>query len=384
MANDVVLTVNGVEYDKWTSVEIRDGMQEVPSFSLGLTHPNADTEPPPIQEGDECTIKVDGELILTGYVDVANDDESFDDEGKLTHKYSVEGRAKTGDVVDCAAIYEGGLFKNQKAQTILELVCEPFGVEIEVEPTLQLDPLFTKPIPRLKIENGSTAWEIITEILRRKAVLALTTAEGNFLITRAAKTPLVGVAFERGVNCKSHSWRGDSTQLFSEYIFKAQKTSSDSENGKDSAHLKGVIKDGAVKRYRPMVVVSEFAGNREDLGKRAQWERNTRRARSETIDITTSSWRNPQASVSIGFDPYAASAIVGASLATVQSGNVVSINTLPKYVNKRLGYDDVMLIQSRILRKDMNGTSTQISLTGREAFDMLEPPAARKKRKRKK
>lgn len=375
---EVTLSVNGKKYSGWQTVEIRTSIDELAgSFSLGFQNAWApEGEALGIQEGDECTIECDGEVVLTGFVDRSR--ESY---GKREHVVSVEGRSVTEDLIDCDAIYGGGKIRGKGLQQLAELILDPFGIGLDdIEPALLADSAFTAPIEPFKLQEGETAFEALTRIARKRACMLLTTRDGKLQIARASKIPLPGVTIERGVNVIAGEREGDFSNRFSEYRFKSQKRGTDSVNGKDAAHLSGVVTDTAVTRYRPKVIFAEHQGTREDLKKRATWERNTRAGRGERLTYTLRGWKHSPGVAS----PLPSLGAIDSLFGGPAKSSFWTHNTACKVVDDFFGYaGETMLVASVVLRKTREeGTRAHVTVTGTEAYDVYDPPPARRGRRR--
>ena len=131
--SDLILTVNGNKYGGWQSVEVNRSIER-PSGSFGLTLTELwpdQTEPWPINEGDACTVSMDGEVAITGHVDDVVP--QFND---ISHGITVTGRDNTGDLVDCSAIAKSGEWKGRNILQIAKDLAAPFGIEV----TADVDP----------------------------------------------------------------------------------------------------------------------------------------------------------------------------------------------------------------------------------------------------
>lgn len=375
---DITLNVNGTKFSRWQTVEIRNSIDELAgSFSLGFQNSWApEGEALGIQEGDECTIECDGEVVLTGFVDRSR--ESYQ---KREHVVSVEGRSVTEDLIDCDAIYGGGRIKGKGIVDLSKLILEPFGIALDdIEPALLADPAFTAPIEPFKLQEGETAFEALSRIARKRSCMLLTTRDGKLQIARASKSPLPGVTLQRGLNVISGEREGDASNRFSEYRFKSQLRGTDSVNGKNAAHLSGVVTDSAIERYRPKVIFAEHQGTREDLKKRATWERNTRAGRGERLTYSVKGWKHSPGAAS----PLPSLGAVDSLFGGPSKSSFWTPNTATKVVDDFFGYDgETMLIAMTVLRRTREeGTRAHITVTGVESYDVYEPPPARRGRRR--
>lgn len=329
---------------------MRHSLEEVAqTFNVSFSERwKPDQEPVPIHEFDACELYCNGTKVLSGYVDEFT--QSY--QGKSSNALSVAGRSKTADLVDCAAKYQTGRIKSKRLDDIAKVLCEPFGIDVELsEPGLDLG----STIKWYRISPGETGIETLGKLARKRGVLLTTNAKGNLLLTRASKD-LISTELVFGDNIKSCSYRASGRERFSEYHFCGQTTADDDWNGLSASEIANNINDTEVPRYRPMIVLAEHQGTREDLGRRAIWERNTRAGRSERITYTVQGWE----AVHGLWEP----------------------NQLVRVRDERLRIDDQFLVVSveRPRRRD-TGTETVLELTGREAFDVLDATPKRKRKR---
>ncbi len=274
--SDLVLLTNGKAYGGWKSINVHLGIEEASSsFDIGLTEiwPEQKTERE-IFSGDACTVKIAGEIAITGYNDSVN--VSYDNGN---HSVNVRGRDKTADLVDCSAIHKAGEWRNVKLDQIAKDICAPFGIKVRIE---------TDTGAAFKvwaIEPGETAFANLDRAAKHRGVLLTTDGTGELIIARASKKAL-GITLQRGENILSASAEDNAEQRFSQYIVKGQAAGDDSTNGEAVTSQKASSKDSGVKRYRPLIIVSEEQGDISSFKKRADFEANVRAGRARSASIT--------------------------------------------------------------------------------------------------
>ncbi len=354
---ELVVLCNGERHEGWKSCSVRLGIEElVPSFQLEYANKwTSKGRPVPLRAWDEVEIKLEGGLsrlnktVFTGYVDAPRG--QYDASNKSR---SASGRAKTSDLTLCT-FTRGATIKGKTLKEVAVQICDAYQINVEVlDPTLLFDDRFSAPIERVRIESGNRPHEVLSPLARHAGVLMVTTAAGALGFTRSAKLPLPSVEIRYGQNVKSGSFTEDVSERFSEYHFKAQSQGSDEFAGRLAAQATAVVQDAAVKRFRPMVVTSERPGHRDDLARRALWERNTRAARSLQLSYTVPGWTHH-----LGlWEP----------------------NTIVRCVDEELEIDDAVLITGVELDRTMDGGRTAgLELTGVGAYDVLEPPKIKRK-----
>lgn len=335
---EVILTVNSIEYGGWQSVEIRRGIEQISgTFSVSLTERWADrSEPWPIQHGDECTVKVAGEVVITGYVDDVLP--MFDDK---QHGVTIVGRDKTGDLVDCSAIAKSGEWKGRNILQIATDIARPFGITV----TSETD--HGGVYLRSALQEGETGFEALERAARMRGVLLVSDGKGGVVITRAGtKRNTTGLI--QGENILSARATYSLKERYSEYICKGQSFGFDSSTPDQNAGPKGRATDANVKRYRPLLIIAEDIADTAGLKNRALWEAAVRMGRSARPEITVQGWH-------------------------CDSGL-----WMPNYlVPVRCPYlqlDRDMLIVSVTSRQDDSGSRTVLELCRPEGFKLLAVP----------
>lgn len=279
MADVLALLVNGKRYQRWTSMSVSSAMDACSgAFSLSLTERgDVKDEPWPILPGDECEVRVGDDVLVSGFVEVFRP--SF---GASEHAINVQGRDATGDLVEASVL--ASEYANVNLLELATLVCRPFGISVRADAPVG------ERFRKVAVQQGESAWELIDRYCRQRKLLAMADGAGGLLITRTgqdrAATPL-----EQGVNILSASGALDHSQRFSRYIVRAQAAWSADTDGETEAHVEGEATDGAIARYRPLLIVGEADGTLATARDRATWEANTRVGKSATADIVVQGWR---------------------------------------------------------------------------------------------
>ena len=330
------LKVGGFYFGGWKSLTVTRSIEQLAgTFELEVTerwtgHPESRS----IKPGEPCQVLLDGDPVITGYIDdVAPEYDS------QNHTIRITGRDKTGDLVDCSAIYKSGQWHAVKLDALARNLIEPFGIGLKVETDVG------KEYPSYKIEHGETVFECLERFARMKAVLLISDAEGNLVITRAG-SEVIGVQLEEGKNILSASGRFSWKDRYSIYTVKGQIKPDDYFFGEGAAQPQGTATDDVIDRYRPLIVIAEEHGHGATLKDRAEWERNVRMGRGNRGTVTVQGWRR-------------------------SDGPLWMPNTLVHVRSPMLWLDADMLIVGCTWKLDENGTTTQLSIAQREAFVMV-------------
>lgn len=348
---EVVLSVRGKRHEGWEQVTVRASMEELAhSFSVQYTprafYGGAAVE---IEPGDPVEIRVGTTLVLTGYVD-----DSVEEYDASSHSVSVIGRSKTGDLVDCAAIYEGGSITGKNLYEVAKLLCAPFGIGVVIDAVLSDLFVGTGSEPTVQIQDGESVFETLSALARKESVLMLSNPAGNLVLCRAATIALASAQLASG-NIKRGSLRSSVRERYSSYLIKGQSPTNDALSQLSTSALKFELADDEVKRYRPFVAI-DHQSTVADLEQRATWERNTRAGRSAGLTYDVQGWKHAQ--------------------------GLWQPNQLLRVIDTRLQIDSPMLVVSVELQRDVQGGRVaRLELMPRETFDVLKPPKPLKKKR---
>ncbi len=335
----VTLTVNGKEYSGWKTVSITRSMESAAgTFDVSLTEKwSGQEESWPILPGSACVVSIDGETVISGYVD--DFIPSFD---ARSHTIRVTGRDKTCDLVDCSAIWKAGQWQNRNLLQIARDLCSPFGITVKAETSVGA------AFKTLTIQAGESVFEVLESAARQRGVLLVSNGMGGLLITRASDT-LIKTALIEGENLLSASGQFSHKDRFSQYRVMGENAGSDFTTAQHNAKASATVTDKAIKRHRPLVIMAEQQGDAAKLKERAQWEANVRTGRGSTIQAVVQGWTH--------------------------ADGLWKPNTRVHVTSKKLKVDRPMLITSATFTLDEAGTKTDLSLCLPDAFKLLPIPA---------
>lgn len=339
--DELSLQVEGTRYSGWQDVDVQRSIEQLAfSFNVGFTERwNEMGDPLPINEGDSVIVKLDDDTVIQGYVDDSN--LSYTNN---SHSAVVTGRSSTGDLVDCAAIYKSGLWRNAGIAKIAEDLCSPFSVDVETVGDMG------SKFRRFAIQDGETVHETLERAARMRGLMVLTSNQNKLLLARRG-TRKSSTVLRRGENILAGSRRGSMRDRFSQYIGKAQIPGDDSQSG-DTVTFKRTVDDDRVRRYRPTIIMAENEDTGKELKDRVKWERNRRAGDARRLNYTVQGWRDNE-------------------------GKLWEPNTLVDVEDDFLRVKLELLVVSVTNRKGNDGTTTELELTRKEAFDLIEFPAPR-------
>lgn len=347
MADDLALFINGKVYRGWTDIGVTSAMDAVGgAFAISLTErwsqtggSAAQAEPWPILNGDACRLELAGEPLIDGYVDQFRPAFSSQD-----HTIEIQGRDKTGDIVDCSAFHQPDQWSNLNLLQIAKILCDPFGVKVRADVDVGV------PFPTIKLQQGETVFAAIDRLCRMRRLLAGPDGAGGIAITRAS-TVRAGVTLQQGVNILSASGVLDTSQRFSLYVVKGQSVASATSDGVAESHQESRVTDSDIARYRPLVVMADAGSSTQE---RATWEANVRLGRAATAKITVAGWRQSP------------------------GGPLWRPNQLVAVKSSWLRMDGDMLIRQVTYRRSASeGTVADLDIVSPQAYSP-EPPDAKK------
>lgn len=334
----VTLVIAGREFGGWKRVNIRRSIEQFAGgFDMELTEkwpgqPGIQL----IRTGAACIVRIDGEAVITGYVDAVNPSYTHQ-----SHTIRVAGRDATGDLVDCSAANEPGEWRGRRLEEIAADLCAPFKVPVHVETSTGA------PFQSFRLNDGETVAGAIERMCRHRGVLRVSDGLGGIRIARAgsgrAPAPLVF-----GETVKGAEGEFNDTDRFSHYTVKGQRPGADFLSAEQVVGPKGSARDNSMGRYRPLIIMAEDAGDEGSFTTRARWEANMRFGRARRATYIVQGWR--------------------------ARGLLWKPNAMTHVRDAFIGIDGDMLIAAVDHKLDEQGSETRIAVTRREAFDLIPLP----------
>jgi prophage tail gpP-like protein len=298
-----------------------------------------------IKPNDPCKILINGEIVITGYVDKISP--SFDAQ---SHEIQVSGRDKAGDLVDSSVVGGTGQFKNKTIEEIIRKICEPF--EIPVKSNVGT----TKSLETFSVDQGATAYETIHKLAKKGGFLVISDGRGGIVLTRTG-TEKMTVPLTQGANILAANCDYDGAQMHSQYIVKGQKQGKGTESVKKIAHNKAVVTNEYANRYRPLLIIEDGQADEKSVKDRVKWEATVRAAKAKQSNITVQGWQS--------------------------GGGLWGINKLVQIDSSYLGVTEEWVISSVNFTLDESGELAKITVTPPEAYSELDDDKIKKKKGKK-
>lgn len=349
MPDDIELLVDGKVFSGWLSAGVSRAMDAAAgTYSLSVTDKWTENgERWELSPGDACEVRVGGEVLITGYIDIVRPGFSASD-----RRMEVQGRDKSADMVDCSAIHKPDHWKSIGLLQLAQILAKPFGITVKAETDLGA------PLTQVKLQQGETALEAINRHAKMRKVLVMPDGKGGLLLTRTV-TRKATVQLVEGRNLTEADGNLDWSERYSEYVVKGQSGYSAKTDGKAEAHAAATAKDPGVTRYRPLLVVNDGETNAATAKDRATWEANTRIGKSAGATVTVLGWRE------------------------TEGGPLWQPNTLVLVESKTLRISGEMLIRQVTYTRDEQGTRAKLELVSPQTYES-QPPNTLKQKKRKK
>ena len=334
----VQLKVAGQFYEGWTRASIQLGIEQIAgTFDLEVTdrwNTAQGRQSFTIKAGQLCEVIMNGTTIITGYIDTTK--REYD---SMSHSVSFSGRDKTGDLVDCSAIFKSGQWRNKTVDQIAYDLITPFGISVIVQADVG------PALPIFAIQEGASVFEELERAAKMRALLLVSDGLGNLVVTRAGSARASANLVE-GQNILKASAEFGWKDRYSQYIVKGQSHGDDQNYGATVAQQMASVNDSGITRYRPLIVMAEDQSANATLKQRAEWERNVRYGRSSRACITVQGWG---------------------------VGNMLwQPNTITRLVSPHLSADLDMLVVSATFSLDDEGQSATLELAQPQAFDTIQ------------
>ncbi|EAO1206229.1 baseplate protein [Salmonella enterica] len=347
----VELCIDGKVFTGWTSVTINRSIETMAGyFDLGVNVPVAD-DLSSLAPGKAFQLAIDNQIVIAGYTDRRR--RQMDSKSM---KITVAGRDKTADLIDCAAVYKGGQWKNRTLAQIAEDLCKPFGVTVRWELT---DSETATPFPSFTLDHSETVYEALGRASRARGVLMTSNAAGDLVFTQADSTQSDSLVL--GQNLLSVDFDEDFRDRFSEYVVKGHGRASgkvgDTLDAKSIASQRGSITDSAITRYRPTIILADSKTDTQTAKARAIREQRRRLAKSLTFTAELEGW-------------------------TRQNGQIWMPNVLVSIDASKYGVTTEPLLISKVVLTldDSDGIKTTLTCSPRDGY--LVPIEQDKKGKR--
>ena len=271
----ITVEVKGLLYEGWLQSDVERSIEAIAgTFSIPVSM--IPGQPPAIKRQDAVTVRIGGVQVITGYVLAAEPFYRRDDCG-----YRVIGRDRTGDLVRCSAVHNGGQWRKAPLEQVAKDLLKPYGIEVKVETDTGL------PLNDFKLAHGESVVDALARAARLRGVLVTRDDFGRLLLTRAG-TLKFGGAIVRGRNVISMEGIGSDEQRHSDYVVYGQQNCTD--DFEIARSLKARSKDPEVLRYLPLVINADGNTTQAELQTLVDHTARVRRGHSQGFRYTVEGW----------------------------------------------------------------------------------------------
>jgi prophage tail gpP-like protein len=251
-ADNVQLLIGGQMHDRWESYEIDSDLltpADCWRVTLGMTDGQM---PPAVVPGATVEVRIGADTVLTGRVDEVEHDVS-----KTAHRFTLSGRDRAADLVDCSAPVFAAELISLKA--IVAKIVSEFGIaKVKIEADA------TRIREKINIEPGDSAWDALVHAAEANGLWSWFEPDGTLVVGGPDyTTPVVASLILRrngqGNNVLSLSKQESMHGRYSEVTVFGQKPGTDQEQGKNN--LRGSWKDDGVKWHRPKIAMDHECDN---------------------------------------------------------------------------------------------------------------------------
>ncbi|EDL0131902.1 phage tail protein [Salmonella enterica subsp. enterica serovar Kottbus] len=341
----VELFIGGSIFSGWVSVSVRRSLEHLAgSFELELMIPGQPV-PDSISPGLPLKLQINGVTVITGYLDTVK--------YKITatsNKITITGRDKTGDLVDCSAVFKGSQWHNRTLEQIAGDLCKPFGIRVIWQVS---DATAAKPFATFTLQLSETVSDALTRAARHRGVLVTSNADGDLVFTQAGNQQTD--TLELGKNLLDADFTDDWRNRYSEYLVKGHGGGGGHKGEAKAAALlaapKGRTADTVVTRYRPKVILADHKITADGGRQRAIREERRAIARSERFIATVKGWFR-------------------------DGGALWDVNLLTRVIAPRVNVDmrDLLICQVEFTLNAKEGEVTRLTLAPRDGFIVPAEP----------
>ncbi|ELD7566849.1 phage tail protein [Salmonella enterica] len=341
----VELFISGKIFSGWAGVSVRRSLEHLAgSFSLELMLPGQPV-PDGIDPGQPLKLQINGVTVITGYLDTVKH--------KLTatsNKITITGRDKTGDLVDCSAVFKGSQWHNRTLEQIAGDLCKPFDIRVIWQVS---DATAAKPFATFTLQLSETVSDALTRAARHRGVLVTSNADGDLVFTQAGNQQTD--TLELGKNLLDADFTDDWRNRYSEYLVKGHGGGGGHKGDAKMAALlaapKGMTDDKTVNRYRPKVILADHKITADGAKQRAIREERRAVAKSERFVAGVKGWFR-------------------------ENGALWDVNLLTRVIAPRVNVDmrDLLICQVEFTLNAKEGEVTRLTLAPRDGFIVPAEP----------
>lgn len=334
MLDKIELQVNQRRFSAWKTARITRGIESISGhFELSISdnrHLRLPSTPFEIYEGDACSVLVNNQTVITGFVDEREISIS-----EREHRFVVSGRDAAGDLVDCSVNVGHSQFIGQPADQVIRQLAAAYNIRVTSANALPPDPYISFS-PQAKV------FQVIDDLCRFAGVLPVSDGEGGIQLINAGAEPPCSTSLTEGANIISAKARFSAAGRFRTYVMYYDSRETPTWNLGAVALPQAT--DLGARAPRTLALIADKLTTPASAQTRVDWEAAGRAARADTVEVVVQGWRQA-------------------------NRQLWPINSLVRLKSPTLGLDASLLITRAVYAvSDSEGVRTELMLRRPDAF----------------
>jgi prophage tail gpP-like protein len=253
LPNDrIVVSIGGKAHADWKTYDL-DSDLLTPADAFNLTLGAAGDLPPEVDIGAAVTVRLGGDLVLSGVLDEIDEEVS-----KTSHGITLSGRDLAGQLLDCSAPVFSA--RQDDLPGIVKKIVAPFGIT-----QVKVDAAEVLTRTKVNIEPGDTAWDALAHAAEANGLWPWFTPDGVLVVGRpdyqqATVADLVLNRSGRGNNVLNARRTRSLSGLHSEVTVLGQRPGTATDGA--SHDIRETCLGSRVSRHRPKIVIDHECDSR--------------------------------------------------------------------------------------------------------------------------
>lgn len=259
----VSLLIEGRVHGNWKRYSVdSDLMRPAAGWSVSLGLPDG-VLPPAVEPGVRVEVRIGRDVAMTGRVDDVEDDV-----GSRSVTLAMSGRDAAAILTDCSAPIFAA--KAMSLEQIVKSVVNPLGIS-----KVRIDPRGRGVSEKVNIEPGDTAWDALERAAQANGLWPWFAPDGTLVVGGPDydAPPVASLILRRdgkGNNVKRLRRVVSIARRYSEITILGQSHGTDLADGKNA--MRTIVRDPAVKVYRPRILTASDAISSDSLSQQANKE----------------------------------------------------------------------------------------------------------------
>ena len=279
----IELQVANQRFSGWKQARVTRSIEALAgAFTAEVTHDEANlADLLAFEEGQACTVLVDGVVVLRGVIDTFDGDVNND-----AATVTLAGRDATGVLTQCAAHPFGSVrqWLNQPIDRIVKDLLEPYGLPAIFNGNLG------QPWPQFTLEPAETVLDALRRLTQARGLLLIPDKQGGLVVANPSTT-LTPTALRLGDNLFSGSVNYSDADRYSTITVYGQQQTTPTANGRTTNGATATVTDPSVTGYRPYAVQAQGQATQADCLRQAQWLMASHNGKAKQLRITLPFWR---------------------------------------------------------------------------------------------